>query len=586
MLAFLILICYNLFDGWGELMKLKNSYFFTIRENIKDEDSISGNLLVRSGMIKKTSSGVYMFLPLGYKVLKNIEKIIREEMVNAGALEVLMPALLQEDVFVKTNRLDSFGKDMFKLNDRFDKKYALGPTHEELFTIAAKANVNSFKDLPFILFQIQNKFRDEPRPRYGLIRVREFCMKDAYSFAKDEKGLDDQYNVMYNAYKKIFGRLGINYKIVKASVGSMGGSLSEEFQAVTEIGEDTLVLCDKCDYASNIEISSSIVMKSESDEKALEKDLIYTKDATTANDLIKYLPEAKTKVVKTLIFEADKELYAVLVKADSDVNENKLANLLNVEEVRMLPKEEVNKKLNTSVGYVGPIELGIKVVIDNEVELLTNFIVGANKKDYHYKNVNISDFDVYLKGDIRNVKEGDACPNCGGKLYFKKGIEIGNTFKLGTKYSECLDLTYQDEDNKLNPVLMGCYGIGLGRCLAAIVEQRNDEKGIIWPMNIAPYKVAIVVIDTLNQDQMDAANHLYKELIDNKIDTILDDRNVRAGVKFNDMDLIGIPIRITIGKKIIEHIVEIKRRNSDEIKEISIFDIIYNLQDIIEEEKI
>ena len=567
-------------------MRLKNSYFYTIRENIKDEDSISGNLLVRGGFVKKTSAGIYMYLPLGYKVYKNVEKIIREEMNNSGALEVHMPTLASTEIFEKSHRLSSFGKEMFKLSDRFDKKYALGPTHEELFTIAAMNEVKSFKDLPFTLYQIQNKFRDEARPRYGLIRVREFMMKDAYSFDKDEKGLDESYNNMYNAYKKIFGRLGINYKIVKADTGKMGGSLSEEFQAVTDIGEDTLVLCENCDYSSNIEVSTSMIMEKESEEKILEKDLVNTPNAKTIEEVSKFLNEAESKFVKTLIYKIDGKLYACLVKGDSVINEDKLAKLMNAEEVELASKEEIEKKTNTVVGFVGPIDINIPVIMDNEVELMVNFVVGANKKDYHYKNVNISDFKYDFKGDIRNVKEGDACPNCGGKLYFKKGIEIGNTFKLGTKYSESLGLNYLDSNNELKPVIMGCYGIGLDRCIASIVEQNNDEKGIIWPVNVAPYKVAIVVIDPLNVDQMDAANHLYQELTQNNIDTILDDRDIRPGVKFNDMDLIGIPIRITIGKKIVEHIVELKKRNEEEIKEISIFDVLYNVQDIVEEKDI
>ena len=567
-------------------MKLKNSYFYTIRENIKDEDSVSGNLLVRSGMVKKTASGIYMYLPLGYKVYKNVENIIREEMNNAGALEVHMPTLASTDIFEKSHRLSSFGKEMFKLSDRYDKKYALGPTHEELFTIAATQGVKSFKDLPFTMYQIQNKFRDEARPRYGLIRVREFMMKDAYSFDKDEKGLDESYNNMFNAYKKIFGRLGINYKVVKADTGKMGGTLSEEFQAVTDIGEDTLVLCDKCDYSSNIEVSTSMIMEKESEEKILEKDLVNTPNAKTIEEVSKFLNEAASKFVKTLVYKIDGKLYACLVKGDSVINEDKLARLMNADEVELASIEEVEKKTNSVVGFVGPIDINIPIIMDNEVELMVNFVVGANKKDYHYKNVNISDFKYDFKGDIRNVKEGDACPECGGKLYFKKGIEIGNTFKLGTKYSESLGLTYSDSNNELKPVIMGCYGIGLDRCIASIVEQNNDEKGIIWPINVAPYKVAIIVIDPLNVDQMDAANHLYQELIDNNIDTILDDRDIRPGVKFNDMDLIGIPIRITIGKKIVEHIVELKKRSEEEVKEISIFDVLYNVQDEIEEKNI
>ena len=567
-------------------MRLKNSFFYTLRENAKDEESISGNLLIKSGMIKKTSSGIYMYMPLGFKVLKNVEKIIREEMNDANASELVMPSLINEEYFEKSGRLDAFGKDMFSLEDRYQKKYKLGPTHEELFTFAALSKVNSFKDLPFTLYQIQNKYRDEMRPRYGLIRVREFLMKDAYSFDKDQKGLDESYDRIYNAYKKIFGRLKIDYKIVKADTGSMGGLLSEEFQALTNIGEDTIVFCDTCDYASNIEISESMISLNESKEKPLEKDLIYTENAKTIDEVAKYLPEAKNKLVKTLIYTIDNKEYALLVKGDSEVNESKVLKLLNAKEMSLTEKEKIENKFKIKPGNIGPIDLNIPIIMDNEVSIMVNFVVGANKSGYHYKNVNLSDFEVYLTADIRNVKDGDICPNCGNKLLFKKGIEIGNTFKLGTKYSEMYDLSYRDKDNTLSYVQMGCYGIGLGRCISSIIEQNNDEKGIIWPMNVAPYKVAIVVIDVYDDDQMEAAEHLYQELKEAGIETILDDRDERAGVKFNDMDLIGIPIKITIGKKIKDHIVELKKRTDEENTDVSIFDVIYSVQDIIAEEKV
>ncbi len=567
-------------------MKLKNSFFYTIRENIKDEDSVSGNLLVRSGMIKKTSAGIYMYLPLGFKVLKNIENIIREEMNKINSQELLMPSLISKDVYESSNRLSSFGDSMFSLKDRFDKDYVLGPTHEELFTIAALNNVRSFKDLPFSLYQIQNKYRDEARPRYGLIRVREFLMKDAYTFDKDLNGLDISYNDMYNAYKKIFTRLGINYKIVKADTGSMGGLLSEEFQAITDIGEDTVVFCESCDYSSNLEVCESIISEKESTEKKLEKDLIETIDAKTIDEVSEYLNEAPSKLVKTLIYKIDGKLYALLIKGDAQINEIKVLKLLNAKTIELASEAEVKKVTRSEIGFVGPIGIDVPIIIDNEVANMVNFIVGANKKDYHYKNVNIDDFTYIMAADIRNVKEGDLCPKCGCELKFKKGIEIGNTFKLGTKYSEALNLRYNDEDNNLKPVWMGCYGIGIGRCLSAIVEQKNDEKGIIWPMNIAPYKVAIVVVDVNNETQLQAANHLYNTFKEANIDILLDDRNERAGVKFNDMDLIGIPIRITVGRKADEHIVELKKREEEEFTEISIFDVLYKVQDIIEEENI
>ena len=556
-------------------MKLKNSFFYTIREDVKNEDSKSGNLLVRSGMIKKTSAGIYMYLPLGLKVLRNIENIIREEMNRIDSEEVIMPCLISDEVYEKSNRLDSFSNSMFRLKDRFDKNFVLGPTHEELFTMAALGNVKSFKDLPFSLYQINTKFRDEARPRYGLIRVREFLMKDAYSFDKDLDGLDVSYNNMFNAYKKI-----------KADTGSMGGILSEEFQAVTDIGEDTLVCCESCDYSSNLEVCESIVPTKESSEKKLEKDLVYTKDAKTIEEVSNYLNEAESKFVKTLIYDIEGKLYAVLVKGDSEVNELKLEKIFDGKHVKLASEDIIKRKVNTKIGFIGPISLNIPIIMDTEVSVMINFIVGANKKDYHYKNVNIEDFKVDMVCDVRNVKEGDMCPKCGNKLVFTKGIEIGNTFKLGTKYSEAFDLTYTDKENNQKPVVMGCYGIGIGRCMSAIVEQNNDENGIIWPINIAPYKVAIVVIDIKDDEQYQAANHLYQIFKEANIDVLLDDRNERAGVKFNDMDLIGIPIRITIGKKIKEHIVELKKREEKENMEISVFDVLYKVQDIIDEKMI
>jgi len=410
-------------------------------------------------------------------------------------------------------------------------------------------------------------------------------MKDAYSFDKDLDGLEVSYNNMYNAYKKIFTRMGIDYRVVKADTGTMGGLLSEEFQAITDIGEDTLVFCENCDFASNLEVCESIVSDKESAEKKLEKDLVKTPNAKTIEEVSNYLNEAPSKLVKSLIYNIDKKMYLVLVKGDAEINTTKLSKLMNTNDISLATDEEIYK-LKTVKGFVGPIDIDLPIIMDSEVSTMVNFIVGSNKKDYHYKNVNIDDFEVELTADIRNVKEGDMCPKCASKLKFKKGIEIGNTFKLGTKYSESLDLNYLDTDNTLKPVVMGCYGIGVGRCLSSIVEQNNDEKGIIWPMNIAPYKVAIVVVDTKKEEQLEAANHLYNEFKRVNIDVLLDDRNERAGVKFNDMDLIGIPIRITIGKKIDEHLCELKLRNSDQVDEISIFDVLYKIQDIIEDKNI
>lgn len=558
-------------------MKLKSSFFYTVREDIKDEESISGKLLVKSGMIKKVSSGIYMYMPLGNRVMQNIEKIVREEMNNAGANEVKMPSLLPDEPYIQSGRRDNFGHDMFALKDRFNRNLVLGPTHEEFFVMAAKEKIKSYKDMPFNIYQIANKYRDEPRPRYGLIRVREFPMKDAYSFDVNSEELSISYNKMYEAYKKIFDRIGIDYRIVKADVGTMGGFLSEEFQAVTEIGEDTLVMCETCDYASNIEVSECVNSVIKTTEKELNKELMDTPNVGTIDELINNYNLKKEKMVKTLIYKTKEKFYACLIKGNRELNELKLSKLLK-STVELASPTEVKEITNAEVGFAGPINLNIPIIIDEEVLNMKNFLVGANITDKHYINVNIKDFKYTLVSDIKNVCENDACPKCGNKLIFKKGIEIGNTFKLGTKYSEALNLNYLDNENNLKPVVMGCYGIGIGRILAALIEQNNDENGLIFPYNIAPYKVAIVLISDKDEKQVEIANSLYKKLNENGIDTILDDRDLRAGIKFNDMDLIGVPIRITVGKKVNENLVELKLRNNDESVDIIIDNVLKEIE--------
>lgn len=548
-------------------MKLKGNFFYTIREDVKDEDSRSGNLLVRSGMIKKTSAGVYMYLPFGYRVLKNIENIVREEMNKTGALELSMPTLIPKEIYEVTGRVEAFGNSSFNLKDRFNRDYILGPTHEELFTIASISNIRSYKDMPYTLYQFQTKFRDEARPRYGLIRVREFVMKDAYSFDKDLEGLDISYKKMFDAYKNSFDRMGLKYRIVRADTGVMGGLLSEEFQAETEIGEDVLVLCNDCDFSSNLEVTEHVITNKE-DVKEKNKELVETLNKETIEDVSKYLNLDIKDTVKALLMNVDNELVIFFVRGDRELNENKALKLLGAKEISFA-NDELIATSNAVPGFTGPIDLNCKVVVDKEILSMKNFCCGANKKDYHYINVNVSDIKYDLVGDIVNVKEGDICPKCGGKLIFKKGIEIGNTFKLGTKYSEKLGLNYVDENNKLIPVVMGCYGIGLGRCMAAIVEQNNDENGIIWPISIAPFKCTIVIANTKDEVQVSLANKLYDSLLEKGIEPLLDDRNERMGVKLNDMDLIGIPVRIVVGKRASEDIVELKYRNNDEIFEIN-----------------
>ena len=547
-------------------MKLSNSFFYTMREDAKDEDSLSGNLLVRAGMIKKSSSGIYMIMPMGKRVLAKIENIVREEMDNAGAQELLMPALIPEEIYERSGRREAFGSNMFALKDRYEKNYVLGPTHEELFTLAAMMKGRSYKDFPYNLYQIQTKYRDETRPRYGLIRVREFIMKDAYSFDTNEEGLHESYMKMFNAYKRIMERCDLTYKIVKADTGAMGGSLSEEFQAISEIGEDVVVTCDHCDFSSNLEITEVMDVCEACTDEELEMETVETPNAKTIEEVAAFFNKGVENFVKTLIYNVDGKIYAFLLKGDRELNETKVTKLLGANEIEMASFADVEKVTHAKVGFAGPVGLECPIIMDREVAKMKNFIVGANKTDHHTVNVNLKDFKVEKVADIAQVKEGDICPTCGAPLKFCKGIEVGNTFKLGTKYAKALGLEYLDKENKLNPVVMGCYGFGLERCMASIVEQHNDENGIIWPMEVAPYHVGVVVVQMKNEEQVALANKLYDSLKANGVDVLLDDRDERVGVKFKDMELIGLPLRITVGKKASEGIVELKSRTSDKVE--------------------
>ncbi len=540
-------------------MKLKNSFFYTIRDDIKDEDSISGNLLVRGGMIKKEASGVYMFMPMGLRVKRKIENIIRDEMNKSGALEVSMPALIPSEIFKKSGRYDSFGHDMFKLKDRNNRDFCLGPTHEELFVLAGLEKIKSYRDMPFNIYQFQDKFRDEARPRYGLIRTREFTMKDAYSFDVDSKAADISYDKMTVAYNNSFNRMGIKYNIVRADTGLMGGELSEEFQAITEIGEDIVVLCDKCDFSSNIEVAK-VKPRSYDKKRKKEKEMVQTFENKTIEEVSKFLNVPVKDIVKTLAYDIDGEIYFVLIRGDRELNETKLQKLFNASYVNMADEISLMSVTDAKFGSLGPIDVDVKIVLDNEVLEMTNFVTGANAVGYHFINVNTDDFEIYKSGDLVNIKENDECPNCEGKIYFKKGIEIGNLFKLGTKYSEALGLNYLDENNNLKPVYLGSYGIGIARCMAAIAEQNNDEHGLIWPISVAPYTVCIVPVNTKDDDINKLSEELYNKF-NEKLDVLLDDRDERAGVKFKDMDLIGIPFKIVVGKKAKEGIVELKSRD-------------------------
>ena len=563
-------------------MKLKNSFFYTLRENVKDEDSVSSNLLVRAGYIKKSSAGIYMMMPLGLRVINKIEAIIREEMNKTGCQELLMPALIPEDVYVASGRREGFGNSMFSLKDRKGQPYVLGPTHEELFAQAAKMKIRSYKDMPFSLYQIQTKFRDEPRPRYGLIRTREFAMKDAYTFDRDEAGLDVAYQKQFQAYKNIMERLHINYRIVRADTGIMGGLLSEEFQAVCPIGEDILVLCDDCGFSSNIEVAACVPEKPDHEEAPEELKLAETPNSRTIEEVSSFFHKDAKHFAKTMIYSIDGKPVAVMVRGDREINETKLRKLYNANEVELADAETVKEVTGAEIGFAGPIGIKCPVVADEEIQYMQNFIVGANRTGYHYTGVNQKDFTVEKFADLRNIQEGDICPNCGKKVHFAHGIEVGNTFKLGTKYSRAMGLQYLDQNNKLQDVWMGSYGIGPARAMAALAEQNADDNGINWPVNVAPYQVAIVIISMKDDQQVETANKLYDELTAKGIEVILDDRDERPGVKFKDMELIGIPYRITVGRGIKDGNVEFKTRTGEK-EDVSVDAIVDQVTSLVRE---
>lgn len=554
-------------------MKLSHSYFYTLRENAKDEDSVSSNLLVRAGMIKKSSAGTYMIMPMGKKVLSKIENIIREEMDAKDAQELLMPALIPEEVYIQSGRREAFGSNMFALKDRYNRPYVLGPTHEELFTLAAAMDGKSYKDFPYNLYQIQTKYRDETRPRFGLIRVREFIMKDAYSFDVDEKGLDASYDKMYDAYNRIFDRLGLNYKIVRADTGAMGGLLSEEYQAISPIGEDIVVGCQNCDFSSNMEITEVVDCMPENTEAEKEMELKATPDAKTIDEVAAFFGKKASDFVKTLIYNVDGKIVAFCIPGNRELNEAKALKMLNAVEMELASFADVEKVTHAKVGFAGPVGIDCPVYLDRQVLKMKNFIVGANQTDKHYENVNCKDFKAEKVGDLCQVQEGDICPCCHQPLTFEHGIEVGNLFKLGTKYSKSMNVLYTDKDNQQKPIWMGCYGIGLERCMAAVAEQYNDEKGLMWPDEIAPFRLAIVVISNKDEKQMEVADRLYEFCKQKDYDVLLDDRKERPGVKFKDMELIGIPHRITVGRGVENGILEWVDRNSSEKKEVALEDV-------------
>jgi len=560
-------------------MKLSKMLISTLREVPGEAEIASHQLMLRAGMIRKSATGIYTFMPNGVRVLKNVENIVREEMDRAGAQEFLASALIPANLWQESGRWDVFGPEMFRLKDRNGRDFCLGPTHEEIFTDLARNEIKSYKQLPLNLYQIQTKYRDERRPRFGVMRSREFIMKDAYSFDKDNEGLDVSYMKMYEAYNKIFTRCDLEFSAVEADSGAMGGSGSAEFMVKSDIGEDEIAFCTSCNYAANTEKATS---KLEEVEREVEQELKKTEtpNVRTIEELVTFFNTNDKKFAKTLIYKADDKVVGVMVRGDRSLNETKVSNALGgVMELEMADAETVLNATSAEIGFAGPIGLKVDILlVDEEVTRMSNFIVGANDTGYHYENVNYEKDFKGIVGDYKLVSEGDMCPKCGSPINIRRGVEVGHIFKLGTKYSESMGANYLDENGKSVPLVMGCYGIGVNRTVAAIIEQHHDENGIIWPMAVAPYKVIIMPANVKNEGQMKMAEKIYEDLKSRGIDVLLDDRNERVGVKFKDSDLIGIPIRVTVGKKIVEDIVEFKLRKNQDIEEVNMEDVVCRIE--------
>ncbi len=551
-------------------MRMSQMLFSTQREAPSEAEAESHVLLLKAGMIRRLAAGVYALMPLGFRVFKKIENIIREEMDAAGAQELIMSAFLPAEYYQQSGRWDVFGTEMIKFQDRNGRDFCLGPTHEEIFAHVLKPEMQSYKAMPRTVYQIQNKYRDERRPRFGMIRCREFVMKDAYSFDVDEAGLDESYKKMYDAYCKVFDRCGLDYVIVHADTGAMGGSGSQEYMIKSDIGDDTIVSCPKCGYAANAELAACPDPAEGTEEmKAVEK--VHTPNVGTIAELVGFFGLTADKFAKTLLYLADGEIIAAMVRGDRELNETKLKNYLKCKNLDLASASDVREATNAEVGFAGPIGLKVKrIIADKEVLQMRNFLIGANETDYHFVGINYGrDFTAHDVADIRLIEHGDPCPKCGAAAELDKTIEVGHIFKLGTKYSVAMDCTYLDQNAQQKPCVMGSYGIGLNRTMQAIIEQSHDGDGIIWPDSVAPYSAIVVPVSAANEAQMALAEEIYAKLNAAGIETLIDDRDERAGVKFKDADLIGIPHRINVGRRAADGVVEYKQRKAEKAEELT-----------------
>ncbi|MBD0380529.1 proline--tRNA ligase [Paenibacillus sedimenti] len=556
----------------------------TLRDVPADAEAASHRLMLRAGLIRQLSSGIYSYLPLGLKALRHIQRIVQEEMNAAGAQEMLMPALHPSELWKESGRWDIYGPELMRLEDRHGREFALGATHEEVITTLIRDEIQSYKKLPVRLYQIQTKFRDERRPRFGLLRGREFLMKDAYSFDRSAIGMDESYMRMYDAYHRIFTRAGLQFRAVEADSGAIGGTDTHEFMALAEVGEDTIVHCPACGYAANLEKAvgaipaNSEIAAGATHDQTPEK--VHTPQTTSIKQLSQLLRIQPKRIIKSIALKAGSAPLVVLLRGDYELNEIKLKQAIGIDRIDMMTEEEIESELQSAAGFIGPVGLHkVRVIADHSVQCMSNAVTGANERDYHLLHVDVNrDLPELTYSDLRNVAEGDLCIHCGNKLAFAKGIEIGHVFKLGTKYSAKLGATFNDDKGTAEPMLMGCYGIGISRMLAAIIEQNYDDRGIIWPHAIAPYAIHLLTVQVLDEVQMKLSLDIYTALTQSGYDVLWDDREERAGVKFNDADLLGFPIRLTVGKKAAEQVIECKERRSGEQYELTVPDLLAHCQ--------
>jgi len=553
-------------------MRYSQMFLPTTKETPSDAEIVSHQLMLRAGMIRKLAGGIYAYLPLGYRVIRKVENIVREEMNRAGAQEVFMPAVQPAELWMESGRWDIYGKELLRVKDRHNRDYCIGPTHEEVITALVRDEIQTYRQLPRNLYQIQTKFRDEIRPRFGIMRSREFGMKDAYSFDAGEEGVEESYKKMFDAYTRIFTRCGLSFRPVEADSGNIGGNFSHEFMVTAETGEDAMVHCTSCEYAANLE-KAEIFRPQEEAAHAMEyspMEEVHTPDVRSIEEVCAFLDVEPRDVVKTMIFMSDGNPVAVLVRGDEDVNETKLRNYLGCNSLELAMEDTILQVTGSPRGFAGPIGIKSRIIADYSLMNMKDFVVGANREGHHIKNCNIGrDFEIKDYADLRIVREGDVCPRCGKELRIVRGIEVGHVFKLGIKYSKAMNATFLDRDGKEKYMIMGCYGIGIGRTAAACIEQNHDEDGIIWPMSIAPFQVIITPVNIKDENLSSTAEELYNSLTADGVEVILDDRDERAGVKFKDADLTGIPIRITVGaRSLAEGKVEVRFRKSGEVEKI------------------